>query len=168
MGNSPESVCGSSMLWHLVVTAKADSKLHANKQSLSKPTALNGLTALVSCPGQEASVHWSLVQYTKNSQVQFPVRAHMQVVASIPSQVEYERQLVAISLLHLCFSLSPSLFFSLYPTPLFPLSSLSKINKHILRWGLMKTLKRYSCLSLTPHPAHCNLMGVSEWFCQYF
>ena len=59
----------------------------------------------------------------ERSWVWFPVRVHTWIAGSAPSRVVCERQLS-----HWCFSLFPS-------------SSISGINKYILRWGLKIILK---------------------------
>ena len=50
-----------------------------------------------------------LVPQNKKSLVQFLVRAHAWVAGSVPNPGAYKRQIVDVSLLHQCFSLSPFL-----------------------------------------------------------
>ena len=69
---------------------------------------------------------------------------HQNVVSLIPSQGAYGRQVIDVSLTHRCFSLSSSL---LLAHSLSLPSSHSKINKHILGWGLKK---KFWC-PCTPH-----------------
>ena len=51
-------------------------------------------------PWPGGSVGWSIVPYTKRLQVQFPVRAHTQVVGLISGQGAHRRQPTDVSLSH--------------------------------------------------------------------
>ena len=55
-------------------------------------------------PAQYGSVGGSIVPYTERPWVQFPVRAHTQVVGSVPSWGTCEWQPIDASLSHQCFS----------------------------------------------------------------
>ena len=59
-----------------------------------------------SSPGWYGTVDWSVIPFTKKSQVRFPVRAHTQVSDLIPGQGAYYVQAIYASL-SLCFPTLP-------------------------------------------------------------
>ena len=90
-----------------------------------KKTVISQIMGLVylkaCCPGRVAQLVGALSCMPKRLWVWLPVRAHTKVMSSTPSLGAYGRQLISVFLSH------PS--------------SLSKINKHILRGGLGKNPK---------------------------
>ena len=107
-------------------------------------------------PWPGGSVGWSIVLFTKRLQVQFPVKAHTQVVGSIPSWGVIRRQPIDVSL-PLSLSLSP----------LFPLS-LKNINKHILKRGFFKNQLKIQQMEVNVrfrvYPQEGDMMNVGKTF----